>query len=210
MENTDSLSVSARAEFGKGPSRRLRAAGLVPGVCYGATLEEPIHVAVDPKQLRRRLTGPYGLNALFKLQIEGSEANPTVRVNQYQRDPLHRTIVHVDFQALDLDTKVTVNVPLMLVGKAVGIANGGRLRQLQWTVKVRATPDLIPTHLDVDVSDLEVNQMRGVTQIPVPGGMELIYNNDYGVATVIIPRGAVSEETEEEGEEEVEEEVEEA
>ncbi|MEO1266916.1 MAG: hypothetical protein AAFX99_02395 [Myxococcota bacterium] len=89
MENAESLKVAVREGLGKGFARRLRQQGMIPGVCYGPN-QEPMHVAVDPKELRERLTGKYGVNAIFKLEVDGVDTAPTVRVSQYQKDPVTR------------------------------------------------------------------------------------------------------------------------
>lgn len=189
MENTETLKVKVRDAGGKGPARRLRMAGLIPGVCYGKNFES-LMLEVDPKELAKRLTGPFGLNALFKLDIDGYEGEPVVRVSEYQRDPIKRTLHHVDFHAVDPSMEVTTKVPLKLVGRPVGVAAGGTLKQIRYDIKVRGPVAAIPTHVTADVSKMDIGEMTRVSSVVVPEGITAIYDDDFGVATVFLTRSA--------------------
>lgn len=204
MENSQPLDAGVRTELGKGPNRRLRAAGSIPAVVYGRG-QEPIHIKVNPTAVSEQLDGPYGQNAIFKLNIAGSDASPTVRVKEVLRDPVKRYLKHVDFHAVDADSPITIQVPLKLDGVAVGIKQGGKLRQIRWTIKGVAKPADIPTHLSLDVTNLELGSMARVSEIDVPDGLKLVFADDFAVASVLAQRGALIEE-EEEGEGEGEEE----
>jgi large subunit ribosomal protein L25 len=196
MENTESLKVSLRGdERGKGPARRLRAEGKIPGVVYGQGVELT-HLAVDPKELGKRLKGPYGLNALFKLEVEGTELSPVVRVVQYQRDPVKRTVEHVDFHAVTAANQIVTHIPLRLEGKSVGVAKGGTLKQSRMTLKVSGSVSAIPTHITVDVSNLDVAQFIRVSTIQAPEGIEIVFDSDFSVATVLMTRAVKVETTE--------------
>jgi large subunit ribosomal protein L25 len=113
MENTQPLKATIRENLGKGPARRLRVAGRLPGVVYGKDFAST-NVSVEPKALLNRLRGDYGLNSIFKLEIEGHDASPVVRVINYQRDPVRRSIKHVDFEVLNAESLLTTKVPLKL------------------------------------------------------------------------------------------------
>jgi large subunit ribosomal protein L25 len=189
MENTEALKVSTREGSGKGPARQLRMVGQVPGVCYGKSVE-PVLVSVDPKELAKRLTGPFGLNALFKLEIEGHEGAPVVRVSQYQRDPVKRTIRHVDFHAIEEGQMVVTRVPLKLEGRPLGVIEGGSLKQIRHDVKVRGPAALIPSEATVDVSGLKIDQTARVSAVQVPEGVEVVFNDDFSVAMVFLSRAA--------------------
>lgn len=206
MENTQPLDAGLRTETGKGPNRRLRASGMIPAVVYGRH-QEPIRVKVDPTAVKTMLEGEYGYNAIFRLNIDGADAAPVVRVVEIQRDPVKRYLKHVDFQALDGDALITVQVPVKLEGVAFGIKNGGKLRQIRYSVKAVMKPGDVPTHLPLDVTHLKIGDMVRVSEIALPDGVSLIYSDNFAVASVNAMRGAAlleDEEEEGEGEEEAE------
>lgn len=196
MENAQPLNVKLRTELGKGANRRLRAQGLLPAVCYGSG-SEATALSVDPKELMELLSGDYGFNAVFKLNVENSDMAPVVRVNEYQRDPVRRELTHVDFQILSEDKVVTVTVPLRLTGRPQGTTVGGKLRQIRHSLKIKARPAAIPSELVLDVTELKVNGYSRVTEIPLPEGVEVIYDTNFSVATVFLPRGVKAVEEEE-------------
>src|SRR5579871_3855242 len=99
---------------GSRPARRLRAEGLVPGVVYGLD-REPVSVAVAWPELRRALTTEAGLNALITLDVEGHQDLTIVK--DLQRDPVRRSVTHVDFLRIDRDAEISVDVPIVLVGE---------------------------------------------------------------------------------------------
>lgn len=187
MENAEALKVTVREGLGKGFARRLRQSGQIPGVCYGAN-QEPVHVAVDPKELRERLTGKFGVNAIFKLEIEGQGITPTVRVSQYQKDPVERTLLHADFTIVDPEKPLKVKVPLKLVGRAKGVGEGGRLRQVRRVLNVVAMPSALPAQMTADVTELKIGDILRVEQVEAIDGVEIIYDHNFAVATVFQPR----------------------
>ena len=191
METVAPLNASVRTEFGKGPSRRLRMVGSVPAIVYGKG-ETPLHVAVDAKELVEKLTTDYGKNARFRLAIAGEPEGPLVMLKDYQRDPLRRDIVHVDFIAIDPEHKFLVEVPLLLTGRARGTLAGGRLRQVRRTLKIRAAAADIPVAVEHDVTGLKVNAVSRVTEITPPPGVEFVYDANYTVAQVTMPRGVTA------------------
>lgn len=197
MENAEPLKAQLREGTGKGFARRLRAEGMLPGVCYGAG-GEATSVTVDPKELLARLTGDYGRNAIFRLEIEGREDAPVVRVNEYQRHPVKRTMVHVDFEVLTPTKQISTSVPLILEGKPRGVANGGVLRQARHALNIVACPADMPTSIKVDVSDLRIGAVRRVKEITAPEGVEVRYDSNFTVAGVFLPRGIKATDDEEE------------
>ncbi len=189
MENTPSLKVSVRTTHGKGPARQMRMKGNIPGVCYGKGFT-PVSVEVDPKELASRLTGEFGLNALFRLEIEGHETSPVVRVSQYQRNPVKRNLEHVEFHAVNEDQTVLTRVPLKLLGRPVGLGKGGALKQIRHDVRVRGLAKNIPAFVTVDVAELDVNEMCRISKVQAPEGVNILFSDDFGVAQVLLTRSA--------------------
>lgn len=188
METTTPLAATVRTEFGKGPSRQLRFQGQIPAVIYSQG-KEPLHVAVDLKELTARLSGEYGTNARFSLQVEGVEKQPVVMMKEYQRDPLRREITHIDFLEIDPSRVFTTRVPLQLDGRPVGVRQGGRLRQVRRDLIIRAKAADIPVAIVADISGLRVNGILRVADVVPPAGVEVIYDSNYALATVTLPRG---------------------
>lgn len=186
MENAAPLKAAVRTDFGKGPSRRLRQSGQIPAVCYGDN--ESVHLIVDPSELVDRLKGNFGLNAIFKLEVEGG-TDKVVRVVDFQRDPVRREFTHVDFSVIDPEREIEVKVPIVLTGKAAGVAAGGKFRQVRRDVKIRAKAPSIPANLELDVTTLGGGDVKRVKEIVVPDGVELIFDQNFAVASVSKPRG---------------------
>lgn len=182
------LESSLRDANGKGPARRLRAAGRVPAVIYGHGVAEPVSVSLDPKALDAALANPKADNALFQINVDGG-ASHTVLVRELQRHPVSRVILHVDLVAPDLDQQIDTAVPLSFTGKSVGVVTGGRLRTPYREVRLRAKPADIPAVIEVDITPLDQGDAVLVSQLALPEGVEAIYERDYVVAKVMKPRG---------------------
>ncbi|KFA87656.1 50S ribosomal protein L25 [Archangium violaceum Cb vi76] len=183
------LEVKTREGAGKGAARRLRSQGLVPAVVYGKHLEKPLSVAVDPKAVRAAINTPHKLNTLITLK--GLGADQQVLFKDYQRDPVSRDILHVDFIAVREEDQVKVNVPLVLTGKAEGVADGGLLTQIRREIEVYAKPRAIPVQIEVDVTPLKIAMAMHINDVKLPEGVVVKSNVNYTIAVVSAPEGAV-------------------
>jgi large subunit ribosomal protein L25 len=164
-----SLTAETGRPIGSRSSGRLRTEGKVPGVVYGLG-SEPIAVTVEWPELRRALTTEAGLNALIDLTVDGTTSLSVVK--DLQRDPVRRTVTHVDFMLIDRNAPLTVDVPLNLVGTAPALeAMKGMVDQLLYTLTVKAKPGTIPTAIDVDISSLDLGTQVRVGDIVLPDGV---------------------------------------
>jgi len=145
------LAAEQREGKGKGPARRLRQKGLVPAVVYGRK-GAPKHLALDPTLLLKAIETPHKFNTLLTLQVAGGES--FVLFKDYQVDPVTRQLLHADFLEVSLDEPVKVEVPVAIVGKAVGAAEGGILSVATHDILVKALPTEIPLKIEVDVTEL--------------------------------------------------------
>lgn len=179
------LTASRRNEHGKGPSRRLRREGKSPAIAYGKELT-PLAIAVSPKELKTALAGPLGRNTVMELQIDGKD-KMTVLVKQYAHHPVSREIVHADFIQIALDKPVDVQVPLKLFGKCKGVVAGGILGQVYRTLPVRCLPQKIPAVLELDVTELGLNESMKTSQLPLPEGVSVTLSPDQTIAVVTAP-----------------------
>ncbi|WNG46082.1 50S ribosomal protein L25/general stress protein Ctc [Archangium minus] len=183
------LEVKPREGSGKGAARRLRSQGLVPAVVYGKHLEKPLSVAVDPKSVRQAINTPHKFNTLITLKGAGA-GEQQVLFKDYQQDPVTREILHVDFIAVREDDQVKVNVPLILTGKAEGVAEGGLLTQARREIEVFAKPRAIPEKIEVDVTALKIAQALHINDVKLPEGVIVKTNVNYTIAVISAPEGA--------------------
>lgn len=190
------LSAQKRSEFGNGPTRRLRRQGLVPGVVYEPG-RESLAFALPERELRRVLAE--GRSAVIDLTVEGDHARP-VLLKHAQLDPVRGAVLHVDFQEVDLTQEVEAPVQVVLVGSSVGVRDGGVLDQPLRDVVVRALPEALPDHLELDVSELTVGDSITVAGIAAPEGVEIVGDLETVVASVIAPTVVEEPEVEEDEE----------
>ncbi|HYH95483.1 50S ribosomal protein L25/general stress protein Ctc [Hyalangium sp.] len=179
------LEAKSREGSGKGAARKLRAQGLVPAVVYGKHLKAPVHVAVAPKSIKQSINTPHKLNTLITIKLDG--ASHQVLLKDYQQDPVTREILHADFIAVSDNEQVKVNVPLVLVGKAVGTADGGLLTQARRQLEVWALPQAIPEKIEVDVTPLKIAMALHINDIKLPAGVSVKTNVNYTLAVVSAP-----------------------
>lgn len=174
------LVVDADRERGTAASRRLRAAGKIPAVVYGHGIE-PIHVAVDGRELRTAFGTESGTNALLRLEI-GSDRHLAL-AREIQRHPVRHTVTHVDFQVVSRDEIVHAEVNVTLVGEAVAVGHaGGTVDQELFALPVKAKPGDLPPHFEIDVSGLDVGDVVRLAELKIPTGV----TTDLDPETVLV------------------------
>jgi len=183
------LTAETGRPTGSSATRRLRREGKIPGVVYGHGTE-PLSVAIDAAALRVALNGESGTNQLLELDADGSSLLVLARV--LQRHPVRGTVTHIDFQITSRDETVTVEVPLSLIGDAVEVRHAdGQVDQQLFAVSVSATPDKIPTVLELDISELVPGQALRVSDLTLPAGV--VAETDPESAIVIANVGRAEE-----------------
>jgi large subunit ribosomal protein L25 len=189
------VNVDVRAAAKKGGARKVRSAGQVPGVLYGRQ-REPIAVTFNEKELMTSLDKEKRRNTVLKLTIRdaGKSEEVTAMVRDAQINPLSRRLVHVDFLAVDLNAEVQVTVPLVLIGKAVGVTNGGNLHQSMHMIPIAAKPAAIPTKLEVDVSTLDIGDALHVSDLKLGDGVRVALDAKEAIASVVAPKAEKVEE----------------
>jgi len=185
------LDVVKRESRGKNEARRLRAAGRVPGVVYGAVKDGKrpvgVPVAVDPKEVLRILHSDSGVNTLITLKLDGSESQ--VMVREYQLDPVTHQLLHADFYQLAMDRAITVAVPIAIKGEPKGVKQqGGLLDFVTREVEVQCFPTDIPEHIDVDVSELMLHQAVRVRDLPTDPKWKVVAEPDTMLVHVVLPK----------------------
>ena len=185
------LEAVKREGRGKNEGNRLRASGKIPAVVYGSRKEgkapEGVAVAVDPKQLLRILHSESGANTLINLKVDGSEAR--VMVKEYQLDPITHALLHADFYQLAMDKAITVTVPIVLKGEPRGVkVQGGLLDFVTRDIQVQCLPTDIPEHIDVDVTELLLNQSIRLRDLSQSGKWKAVSDAETMIAHVVVPK----------------------
>lgn len=175
------LDVQPRTETGKGPARRARAAGKVPGVFYGPAAD-PQPLYVDARQMGQALHTKAGGNILINLNLNGKTHLAVPR--EIQRHPLRGNLVHVDFINVARNVKIHAEVPVHLIGESYGVKEGGQLDQHIHTLSVEALPAEVPTAIEIDVSGLGLGDSVTVADITTSDGVEILNDGDDIVAVV--------------------------
>ena len=184
---TIELTVEKRSTNGKNEARRSRAAGRIPAVVYGAG-KPNVPITVDRKALSDVFREGAGENAIFLLKLGGSDQSRHAMIREMQRDPVSRRPLHIDFVRVLMDVKITVKVPIEVVGIAKGVkTEGGILDTVTREVEIECLPGNIPAHLAVDVTELAIGDALRVSQIPAPEGVRIVDNPEKVVLHVAHP-----------------------
>jgi large subunit ribosomal protein L25 len=183
MEVTD-LAAEVRNEQKKGPARRLRQKGFVPAVFYGRSAEN-ILLAVKNDALIK-LHKDKKDHAFIKLIIDNGKKKieKLSLIKELQVQPLTGKFYHADFYEVDMKHKITFEVSLRFVGKAIGVENGGELQHIKREVKVSSLPSNLPDHIDVDVSTLDIGDSIKIKELKLPEGVTIMDQADAAVAAV--------------------------
>jgi large subunit ribosomal protein L25 len=170
--------------FTKNAARRVRVAGKIPAVVYGAG-HEPVAVEVDPKQISKILFSEAGHNTIFDVEMEGLPATKAMIVD-WQREPINDRLIHIDLKRIALDKTLRVKVRVKLLGIPVGVkAEGGILDHVLREVEIECLPVDIPSHIDVDVSGLALHGVIRVADLPHSGSIKFLNSDDATVAHVV-------------------------
>jgi large subunit ribosomal protein L25 len=181
---------------GKGASRRLRRAGKVPAILYGGGAE-PRQLILDHQNLLTLLDNERFYTSIIALKVNG-ELQPAI-VRDVQRHPAKNQVLHMDLQRVLENEKIRMIVPLHFVGAATapGVKNqGGVVSHLLNDVEVSCLPKDLPEYLEVDMSAMEINQIKRLSDIPLPEGVELValtHGRDEAVVSIHHPRAEEAE-----------------
>lgn len=180
--------VTLAVETGRAPgsrsSNRLRATGKVPGVVYGHG-SDPLSVTVDRRDLRQALSTEAGLNALVTLVVDGRRRLSMVK--ELQRDPVHRSVRHVDFLLIDRDEVLSVDVPIVLEGEAERVLRAdGVVEHVLNSLAVSAKAGDIPTAITYDVSGMAPGDTVRVSDLTLPEGVTTDADPDEPVVSATV------------------------
>jgi large subunit ribosomal protein L25 len=191
-KNIGNLEAQLRAGAGKGVARKLRATGRIPAVVYGQGGEN-VKVSINPLALRSAMDPERKLNTFWSIDLQDdagkSAGAETCIIVDYQLDILRDEFIHIDFMRVSKEEDVTVTIPVVYTGKAIGTVTGGKLRTLRRSVKVAVKPSEIPVNVSIDVTNIESGDSLRLKEISLEG-IRLLDHPEMVMALVEAPRGA--------------------
>ena len=187
----NTLEATPRTATTKNAARRVRVAGKIPGVVYGAGKDSQT-VSVDPRQVQKILYSETGHNTIVDLKLANEQAK--AMIVDWQYEPIRGHLLHVDFKRIAMDKVLRIKVPVLLKGEAVGVKlEGGILEQVLREVEIECLPADIPGHIDVDVTDLTFGKLIRVENLPHDAKLKFITDPNQMVAHIVSVKEVVAE-----------------
>jgi large subunit ribosomal protein L25 len=194
------MSASVRKDSGKGAMRRLRKAGQTPAVVYGEGVEN-VALQLETVSFFQQLLKISRTNAVVTLQLDDG-GTKTVILKEVQTDPVRDTLVHADFQEIDVNKNRNFEVPISYVGTAKGTDLGGIMNAHLDTVLLDGAPLSIPDQFEIDVTSLNIGDRITVDSLEIPAGVTLVTDSTATCVTVDKPGLVKDDDDGENGEEE--------
>ncbi len=197
MKTSFELLAEFREDQGKGASRRLRRDGKVPAILYGGH-SDARSLSVSHQKLLIMLEQERFYSTILSLKV-GEESQPAI-LKDVQRHPFKNAILHIDFQRVEDNQKIRISIPLHFKGEAVspGVkSQGGIVSHMRTQVEVSCLPKDLPEFIEVDLSNLALNESIHLSQLPLPAGVQLVdlAKEDSAVVAIHSPRAEEPEPT---------------
>ncbi|MBI4829790.1 MAG: 50S ribosomal protein L25 [Nitrospinae bacterium] len=181
------LEGKTRAPGRKGPARRIRAQGMVPGVIYGGGTS--LTMAVEAKKLLKILETKGGKNSVITTRLEGDARERTVMIKELTAHPIYDTLLHVDLLEIDTRKPIRVTVPLEFTGVAKGVKDkGGRLKHALRALRVECLPSDIPAAIQIDVTEMDIGTVWRVRDLPLDNKLKALNDPEVNVVSCAIPK----------------------
>lgn len=186
------IKATERPKAGKGAARAERRAGRVPGVIYGDS-KPPLSITLDHAELRQRIYGGHFLTTVCEVEVGGQKHRVIPR--DYQLDPIRDHPIHVDFLRLGEGATVRVRIPVHVINAEAspGVKRGGAVNLVTHTIEVVVPADKIPQYFEVDVTGLEINYSRHLSDVKLPEGVKPVARTDTTIVTIVPPSGYAEE-----------------
>ncbi|MCK5836053.1 MAG: 50S ribosomal protein L25 [Desulfobacula sp.] len=193
------LNAKLRETKGKGAAKKLRKSNAIPAIVYGVK-KDPMMLSLDTIGFDRiiRKNGSSGL--FFNLNIEGGKKK-AVMLKDIQMDAFQLEYLHVDLHEIDMDTEVSVMVPVETTGESKGVKEGGMLQLIRRELEVLCKPVNTPDSISLDISDLDVGDAIHVEEIDLGDDVEIPHDQNFTVLTIVPPTAEEASDIEEEEEE---------
>jgi large subunit ribosomal protein L25 len=192
MATVKEIKATARPRAGKGAARAVRREGRVPGIIYGNN-EPPLNISLDHAELRQRIFAGKFLTSIYDIDVDGTAHRVIPR--DFQLDPVRDQPVHVDFMRLGEGATIRVRIPIRAVNadQSPGVKRGGAVNIVTHTLHVRCPADAIPEAFDVDLSGLDINHSRHLSDIELPPNVRAFVRGDATLVTIVPPSGYAEE-----------------
>ena len=192
MATVYDLKATSRPRAGKGAARAVRREGRVPGVIYGDN-QPPINISLDFKELHQRIFAGRFLTSIHDVEVDGKKHRVIPR--DFQLDPVRDHPVHVDFLRLGEGATIRVRIPVHVTNadQAPGIKRGGTVNIVTHTIEVRCPADAIPEGIEVDISGLDINYSRHLSDVQLPPNVRPLVHADATLVTIVPPSGYAEE-----------------
>jgi large subunit ribosomal protein L25 len=183
--------IKAVARAGKG-ARAERRAGRVPGIIYGGD-SPPLAISMDHADLQHRIFAGHFLTTVHEVEVDGVKHRVIPR--DFQLDVVRDAPLHVDFMRLTEGATIRVKIPVHIrnADQSPGVKRGGTVSIVTHTIEVRCRADAIPSAIEVDVSGLEINYSKHLSDITLPEGVRPVSKRDITLVTVVPPSGYAEE-----------------
>lgn len=193
------VSAQVRSIVGnKRAVRRLRAQGAIPAVAYGPGVEKPLSLVLNRTEfmkLFKHITESTPINLVVSDENGKKLFEHLAFIKMVQYDKITDELKHVDFYIPEAHHKMKINVPVEIVGKALGVEKGGILEVIHHEVPVKALPDRIPEVIKIDVTKLDLGSTLRVKDVVLPEGVEIDMDAEDVLITIVVPRGLEVETT---------------
>jgi large subunit ribosomal protein L25 len=193
--------AETRTEHGKGDVRRLRRAGLTPGVLYGES-QDPVSFKLPNHVIRKQLENEAFFSHILTVNIDGKPSQAVLKA--VQRNPATSDVMHIDLLRISAMHKITMQVPIHLDNedKAAGLRAGGTLARNMNEVEINCLPKDLPEFLSIDITDLNIGEALHLSELPLPEGVEIPAlaqgpEHDFPIVSIHETRAMEIEEAEE-------------
>jgi large subunit ribosomal protein L25 len=192
MATAQELKATARPGAGKGAARAVRREGRVPGVIYGDN-QPPLTISLDRAELHQRIAAGRFLTSIYNIEVDGAKHRVIPR--DFQLDPVRDLPLHVDFMRLGEGAVIRVRIPVHVINQdlAPGVKRGGAVNIVTHTVEVQCPADAIPAAIDVDLTGLEINYSKHLSDVTLPPNVKPIGRVDPTLVTIVPPSGYAEE-----------------
>ena len=183
------LNAKVRKRTGKTGVKEVRREGNVPAILYGKD-SEPIALAINPKELKEALKTESGINTLLELKYtdDGNDYNKVSLLREVQIDPISSDPIHLDFQILEMDQRIVVEIPIELFGRPAGVKEGGVLMENLREIEISCLPNNIPSSIKLNIDELNIGDSIYIEDLNLGEGIEALKEKDEVVVSVVQPR----------------------
>ena len=188
MATVKELKATLRSKAGKGAARAERRTGRTPAVIYGGK-EPPLSISLDHAEVRTRIYHGRFLTTIYDIEIDGKKHRVIPR--DYQLDPIKDFPIHVDFLRLSAGQLVRVNIPIHVFNSEAspGVKRGGTVNIVAHAIPVRCPPDRIPQSIDIDLTGMEINHSKHLSDVKLPEGVVPVTGAETTLVTIVAPSG---------------------